>query len=198
MEAAGYGTSGGGLYEPGAWRDQGWQSDDRPVVCVNWEDAQAYVQWLREETGHPYRLPTESEWEYAIRAGTKTRFYWDYRAPDLCTYANSGDCDDGWERTAPVGSFRGNGFWLHDMAGNVSEWAEDCWHENYDGAPRDGSAWTRGGDCWSPCGAATGGPPCRGITALRTAMSTTSGSGSSDSVSAWREPPVRRETAPLL
>lgn len=145
--ATGYAPSGGCRYESGSWRDQDWQSDEHPVVCVSWNDAQAYVQWLREETGYPYRLPTESEWEYAIRAGTKTRFYWGYRAPDLCKYVNSGDCDDGWERTASVGSFRANGFGLHDMAGNVSEWVEDCWHENYDGAPRDGSAWTCDGDC---------------------------------------------------
>ena len=112
-----------------------------------WNDAQAYVQRLREETGHPYRLPAESEWEYAIRAGTRTRFYWGYREEDLCRHASSGNCGDGWEKTAPVGSFRANGFGLHDMAGNVAEWVEDCWHENYDGAPPDGSPWTRDGDC---------------------------------------------------
>lgn len=112
-----------------------------------WNDAQAYVQWLLEETGHPYRLPAESEWEYAIRAGTRTRFHWGYREEDLCRYVNSGVCGEGWEKTAPVGSFRANGFGLHDMAGNVAEWVEDCWHENYDGAPADGSPWTRDGDC---------------------------------------------------
>ncbi len=147
VAATAYDIVGGCLYEPGSWRDQSWQSDDHPVVCVNWDDTQAYVQWLSEETGYRYRLPTESEWEYAARAGTKTRFYWGYRAPDLCKYANAGHCDDGWKRTAPVGSFMANGFGLYDMAGNVNEWVEDCWHENYDGAPRDGSAWTRGGDC---------------------------------------------------
>ncbi len=147
VAATGYHPAGGCEYEPGSWRDQSWQRDDHPVVCVNWDDAQAYVQWLREETGYRYRLPTEAEWEYAVRAGTKTRFHWGYRVPDLCTYENAARCDDAWERTAPVGSFRANGFGLHDMAGNVSEWVADCWHENYDGAPRDGSAWIRDGDC---------------------------------------------------
>ena len=135
------------------WRDLDWQTDDHPVVCVNWDDARAYVRWLRRETGERYRLPSESEWEFASLAGTTTPWYWGDRAEDRCEYANGWDdadddgCDDGWERTAPVGSFRANGFGLHDMAGNVWEWVEDCRHSDYDGAPRDGSAWTRGGDC---------------------------------------------------
>ena len=147
VAATGYDVSGGCQWEPGTWRDLNWQGDDHPVVCVNWDDAQAYVKWMSNETGHQYRLPAEAEWEYAIRAGTKTRFHWGYRAPDLCKYENSDYCDDGWERTAPVGSFKANRFGLYDMAGNVSEWVEDCWHENYDGAPQDGSAWIHGGDC---------------------------------------------------
>jgi formylglycine-generating enzyme required for sulfatase activity len=118
---------------------------------VNWDDAQAYVGWLRSETGHRYRLPSESEWEYATRAGTTTRWYWGDTAQDRCEYANGSDsgdgCDDGWEWTAPLGSFRANGFGLHDMSGNVWERVEDCWHGDYQGAPSDGSAWTRGGDC---------------------------------------------------
>ena len=135
----------------GSWRDLDWQDDDHPVVCVNWNDAQAYVDWLRRETGKRYRLPSETEWEYAARAGTTTPWFWGDRAEDRCEHANGRDsddgCDDGWERTAPVESFRANGFGLHDMAGNVSEWLEDCWHDHYYGAPRDGSARTRGGAC---------------------------------------------------
>ena len=135
----------------GSWRDLDWQDDDHPVVCVNWNDAQAYVRWLRRETGERYRLPSESEWEYAARAGTTTPWYWGDRAEDRCEHANGRDsndgCDDGWERTARVGSFRANGFGLHDMAGNVSEWLEDCWHDHYYSAPRDGSARTRAGAC---------------------------------------------------
>ena len=134
-----------------SWRDTDWQEDDHPVVCLNWNDAQAYVRWLREETGERYRLPSEAEWEYAARAGTTTPWFWSDRAEDRCEYATGRDsddgCDDGWERTAPVGSFRANGFGLHDMAGNAEEWVEDCWHDDYYGAPRDGSAWTHGGDC---------------------------------------------------
>ena len=153
VAVSGYEVSGGCRYESGSWRDQSWQGDDHPVVCVGWDDAQAYVHWLSEETGYRYRLPTEAEWEHAIRAGTKTRFYWGYRDSDGCEYENtgkgSGSCSSEWERTAPVGSFRTNGFGLYDMAGNVSEWVQDCWHENYEGAPRDGSAWIHGGDCAS-------------------------------------------------
>ena len=149
VRASGHDTPGGcvGLGS-GSWRDQSWQRDDHPVVCVNWGDAQAYVRWLRAETGHRYRLPSESEWEYAARARATTPWYWGDHVQDWSEYANaSGDGEDGWERTAPAGSFRANGFGLHDMSGNVWEWVEDCWHGDYDGAPRDGSAWTRGGDC---------------------------------------------------
>ena len=147
-----------------SWRAPGFrQSDDRhPVVCVSSEDAAAYAGWLSHLTGQRYRLPSEAEWEYAARAGTTTRWFWGDRASDLCTHGNgydrsaeggfrgdrdwnAADCRDGMERTAPVGSFAPNAFGLHDMAGNVWEWVEDCWHDSYAGAPRDGSAWTR--DC---------------------------------------------------
>ena len=152
VAATGHNTRGGcrGV-GTGSWRDQSGQRDDHPVVCVNWEDTRAYVRWLSAETGSRYRLPSEAEWEYAARAGTTTSWYWGERAEDRCEHANGGDadtgCDDGWDGTAPVGSFLMNGFGLHDMAGNVVEWVEDCWHDDYDGAPRDGAAWTRGGDC---------------------------------------------------
>ena len=149
VRASGHDTPGGCAgWGSGSWRDQSWQRDDHPVVCVNWGDAQAYVRWLRAETGHRYRLPSESEWEYAARARATTPWYWGDHAQDWSEYANAyGDGEDGWERTAPAGSFRANGFGLHDMSGNVWERVEDCWHGDYDGAPRDGSAWTRGGDC---------------------------------------------------
>ena len=143
-----------------SWRAPGFdQSDDRhPVVCVSWEDASAYAQWLSEMTGEQYRLPSEAEWEYAARAGTVTPWLWGDRATDLCSYANgydrsadraldrgwtTADCRDGVVHTAPVGSFSPNAFGVYDMAGNVWEWVEDCWHSNYAGAPRDGSAWIR-------------------------------------------------------
>lgn len=147
-----------------SWRNPGVAQDDRhPVVCVNWEDAQAYVQWLRQRTGQEYRLPSEAEWERAARAGTTTRRPWGDSSSSQCRHANGADaatkqiyererrlapCDDGQVRTAPVGSFEANPFGLFDMLGNVREWVEDCWRENYYfNARRDGSAWTGGEDC---------------------------------------------------
>ena len=114
--------------------DEGWGRADRPVIGVTWHDAQAYVSWLRRETGGAYRLPTEAEWEYAARAGVETRTIW----------GNSVRRDQAnWDgdRTRPVGSYAPNGFGLNDMFGNVGEWVEDCWHDSYRGAPSDGSAW---------------------------------------------------------
>ena len=132
-----------------------------PVVCVNWEEAQAYVRWLNAETGQRYRLPSEAEWEYAARAGTTTFRYWGNAPDDGCTYENGldrtyrgyfdeggmMDCTDGVLWTSPVGAYEPNAFGLHDMLGNASEWTADCRHDDYEGAPRDGSAWTRDGDC---------------------------------------------------
>ena len=105
------------------------------------------------EDGGTYRLLSESEWEYAARAGTTTRYHWGDdigRNRANCQVADnySDYCGDSWEYTAPVGSFTANGFGLHDMHGNVWEWVEDCWNDSYAGAPSDGSAWESGG-----CGA---------------------------------------------
>ena len=129
--------------------DQGWGRGRRPVIHVSWYDAVAYAVWLSEETGARYRLPSEAEWEYAARAGTTTAYSWGSEIGR--NRANCESCGSRWDddRTAPVGSFAGNAWGLHDMSGNVSEWVEDCRHPNwnYVGAPRDGSAWTNGGDC---------------------------------------------------
>ena len=138
------------------------QNGRHPVVCVNWNDARAYVAWLSRETGEEYRLPSESEWEYAARAGTRTARPWGDGESGQCRHANGLDasakehysdlkwvvasCRDGHVRTAPVGSFGANDWGLHDMLGNVSEWTEDCWNDSYAGAPSDGSAWEFG-DC---------------------------------------------------
>jgi formylglycine-generating enzyme required for sulfatase activity len=130
--------------------DNGWGRGNRPVVNVSWEDARAYAEWLSKETGKHYRLPYEAEWEYAARAGTTTTYWWGNEIKqDGKVWANCAGCGSRWdsEGTAPVGSFDPNRFGLHDMLGNVWEWMEDCWHENYEGAPNDGSAWTSGGDC---------------------------------------------------
>ena len=127
--------------------DRGWGRGGRPVINVSWEDAVAYAGWLSEETGEQYRLPSESEWEYAARAGTETRYSW---GQDIGrNRANYDGCGSRWDddETAPVGSFAAHAWGLHDMHGNVWEWVEDCWHENYARAPRDGSAWTSGGNC---------------------------------------------------
>ncbi len=123
----------------------GSSSSDMPVRNVNWDDAQAYVQWLSQQTGQTYRLPTEAEWEYAARAGSDTKFSWGDEVGE--GRANCDGCWSNWSRAhAAVGSFAANAWGLHDMHGNVAEVVEDCWNETYDGAPSDGSAW-KTGDC---------------------------------------------------
>ena len=137
------------------WRDPGFsQSADHPVVCVSWNDAAAYVRWLSQETGKAYRLLSESEWEYVARAGTSTARYWGESASGQCRYANGTDastdfdwgvhCNDGYARTASVGSYGANGFGLYDVLGNVWEWTQDCWNDSYQDAPTDGRAWENG------------------------------------------------------
>ena len=141
---------GCGGYRP---RDQGWGRRARPVINVSWEDAQAYVSWLSAETGVAYRLPSESEWEYAARAGTTTPFHTGATiSTDQANYDGdyvygSGRRGTYRERTTPVGTFVPNAFGLSDVHGNVWEWVEDCWHNSYRGAPSDGTAWTVGGAC---------------------------------------------------
>ena len=130
--------------------DDGWGNSiprgQRPVISVNWYDAKRYVAWLSRMTGKPYRLLSEAEWEYAARAGTQSAYYWGDEVGS--GNANCETCGSRWETgTAPVGSFPPNAFGLYDMLGNVWEWVEDCYHDNYIGAPVDGSAWTMGGDC---------------------------------------------------
>ena len=126
--------------------DAGWGRGRKPVIDVNWHDARAYAVWLSEQTGKRYRLPSESEWEYAARAGTETAYSWGDEIG--VNRANCDGCGSKWDdtQTAPVGSFAANAFGLFDMHGNVWECVEDCWHENYEGAPSDGSAWTNGGN----------------------------------------------------
>src|SRR6266508_1374945 len=121
--------------------DSAWGHGTRPVINVTWEQVQQYVTWLSKMTGKTYRLLTETEWEYAARAGTSTAYSWGDEIGD--GKENCSGCDSPWEndRTAPVGRFAANAFGLHDMHGNVWEWIEDCYESNYDGAPTDGSAW---------------------------------------------------------
>jgi formylglycine-generating enzyme required for sulfatase activity len=121
--------------------DLGWGKGSRPVINVSWDDASAYVEWLSNETGKNYRLPTEAEWEYAAAAGTDTLFWWGNQLGE--NSANCFNCGSNWDArsTAPVGAFDANPFGVHNTAGNVMEWVADCYHDNYDNAPNDGSAW---------------------------------------------------------
>lgn len=148
-----------------SWHHAGFSQDDgHPAVCVSWEDADAYARWLSRTTGKNYRLLSEAEWEYAARAGAMTARYWGNDAGQSCEHANGADrtaqaqiphaigsyvadCRDRYAFTAPVGSYRANGFGLHDMLGNVAEWTQDCWNGDYQGAPTDGRA-RDSGDCF--------------------------------------------------
>ena len=113
-----------------------FQGDDRPVEQVSWYEAVEFCARLSKHTGKAYRLPSEAEWEYACRARTTTL----YSFGDHLT-SEQGDDDCIREETSQVGCFPPNGFDLYDMHGNVWEWCQDRWHENYHGAPTDGSAW---------------------------------------------------------
>jgi formylglycine-generating enzyme required for sulfatase activity len=130
------------------------QHDDEPVVCVSWSDADAFVDWLSKKARHRYRLPSEAEWEYAARAGTSSIRPWAGRdSRDFANYGSDQCCApmtsgrDRWLYTSPVGSFLPDAFGLYDMLGNVWQRTEDCGHEDYTGAPANGSAWIKGGDC---------------------------------------------------
>jgi formylglycine-generating enzyme required for sulfatase activity len=123
--------------------DREWGRGDRPVINVSWLDAKAFAAWLSQKTGQTYRLPSEAEWEYAARAGTNTAFWW---GRDVGSgQANCRECNTGsTQQTTPVGSLKPNPFGLYDTSGNAAEWVEDCWNDNYRGAPKDASAWTTG------------------------------------------------------
>ncbi len=146
-----------------------WRSDyagqpadaDMPVIHVSAQDAAAYAAWLTDQTGHVYRLPSEAEFEYALRAGSQARFPWGEGAPppDTGNFTSARDRSpsgrrwrnafegygDGQWGPAATGSYSANAFGLHDMAGNVSEWVADCWHDSYRRAPSDGQAWINPG-----------------------------------------------------
>ncbi len=147
-----------------SWKNnyEGRHADaDAPVVNVSWHDARAYAQWLSRKTGKTYRLPTEAEYEYAMRGGTQTPYWWGAGKPESKVENLTGSRDrsrrgrrwtnsfhgygDGYWGPAPVAHFQPNPFGLYDIDGNVSEWVMDCWHQNYTRAPRDGSAWVNPG-----------------------------------------------------
>ena len=136
-----------------SWQNPGFTQTDRdPVVCVSWQDAKAYVAWLNAKlAAHVpamgdgiYRLPSEAEWEYAARAGTRTLRWWG--DPIGVGNADCDGCGSVWDKKKPAtaGSFQTNPFGLSDVLGTAWEWTEDCWNETYAGAPGDGSAWTSG------------------------------------------------------
>jgi formylglycine-generating enzyme required for sulfatase activity len=154
-----------------SWRNPGYHQNGKyPVACVSWEDANAYVAWLAQRTGKPYRLLSEAEWEYAARArttpGPAPRYFFGDDEREMCRYGNGVDqtmksylkkrgpvdnipflsCSDGYTFASPVGSLLPNVFGLYDMHGNVWQWTDDCFHDSYRDAPTHGSAWTMG-DC---------------------------------------------------
>lgn len=153
-----------GYSEGKDWRNPGFvQTEDHPVVCVSWNDVQAYIGWLSRETGKHFRLPTEAEWEYAARAGTQSRYPWGANADAGCGAMNAADltpwpqadqsrwrdrveCIDGSFATSSVGHYAPNAWGLNDVVGNVWEWTSDCLRQDYVGAPGDGTA-QRDGDC---------------------------------------------------
>jgi len=125
-------------------KDAGWGRGDRPVINVSWKDAKGYAKWLSRKLKKKFRLPSEAEWEYAARAGTTSKWSWGDNEESAETYAwyrsNAGG------QTHPVGQKSPNAYGLYDMHGNALEWTQDCWNNNYNGAPNDGKAWTKG-DC---------------------------------------------------
>jgi formylglycine-generating enzyme required for sulfatase activity len=126
-----------------------FKGDSRPVEQVMWYEAVEFCDRLSQHTGKPYRLPSEAEWEYACRAGTTTPFHFgETISTEIVNYNDHFHLSKGGFRykTTDVGSFPPNAFGLYDMHGNVWEWCLDHWHDNYKGAPADGSAWVTGGD----------------------------------------------------
>jgi len=135
--------------------DNGWGRGRRPVINISWDEAKAYADWLSQQTGKHYRLPTEGEWEYAARAGTAAAFpgggcintalaNYDGRTDYYYCGAKTGTY---LGRTQAVGGYPANAWGLYDMQGNAWEWVADCWHENYQGAPEHGTAWQAGDHC---------------------------------------------------
>ena len=150
-----------------SWNSPGWeQTDAHPVVCVSRNDAYAYAEWKGQQLGISLRIPTEAEYEYALRKPNRTVYPWGIDGDRGCVFGNIGDvnfknfrpeitstgnCDDGYTFTAPVGTFRPDGVGTVDLSGNVWEWSADCFVDNYAAAPADGSAMTGATVRWECC-----------------------------------------------
>ncbi|HYL27790.1 MAG TPA: formylglycine-generating enzyme family protein [Candidatus Nitrosotalea sp.] len=157
VQASGYATAGGcaldsiktNLQPDLNWGNPRFPQDDLdPVVCVSWRDAQAYIAWLNGKLpagAHPFRLPSEAEWEYAARAGTSSLFFWGDDPKLAAERAWYDENSNG--RTQPVGGKPANDFGLFDIVGNVWQWTQDCYTESYDRAPADGRAVEGGDSC---------------------------------------------------
>jgi formylglycine-generating enzyme required for sulfatase activity len=124
--------------------DRGWGRNDHPVIGVSWDSAMSFIAWLNKQGTQHYRLPSESEWEYAARAGGSAEY--PEESSVRAAAADSPQDPDAEERTRPVGAGTANAWGLYDMVGGVVEWVQDCYQEDYHGAPSDSSAWLAG-DC---------------------------------------------------
>lgn len=134
--------AGGCTHKPD---DHNWGTVRKPVINVSHDMVHGYADWLTRKTGHKYRLPSEAEWEYAARAGSKSNYWFGDLVGE--NEVNCRKCGSPWSGigNAPVGSFKPNPWGLYDMHGNAFEWVEDCWHENYEGAPKGLEAWVEPG-----------------------------------------------------
>lgn len=135
--------AGGCTHKPD---DHKWGTERKPVINISHDMVHGYAEWLTKTTGKKYRLPSEAEWEYAAKAGTKSNYWFGDQVGE--NQVNCRKCGSPWSGigNAPVGSFAPNPWGLYDMNGNAFEWVEDCWHETYDGAPKGPEAWV-GGKC---------------------------------------------------
>jgi formylglycine-generating enzyme required for sulfatase activity len=134
-------------FDPKHERSDPGKGDNDPVMDVSWEDAKGYCAWLSSKAGHPVRLPTEAEWECACRGGIEREFSFGDDEAELSKYAWYDENSEG--RAREVATKRPNLWGLYDMHGNAWEWCEDTYHESYEGAPADGTAWTEGGEEWA-------------------------------------------------